>query len=116
MDSQPQRADRRIASIAAMMRVAGEEIAVTIANASSEGLMVRCDSPPDVGAEVEVHRADVRVLGQVMWRRGRRFGLRSKRELDLDALFAEVPPTAGDLLVAKTDRARSRKVWPSRRR
>lgn len=116
MDSQPQRAERRIAFIPAVMRIADKEIAVTIANASSDGLMVRCDSPPEVGAEVEVLREDARVSGRVMWRTGRRFGVSSDRVLDLDALFAQAPTTAKDLLVAKSDRVRSRKVWPKRRK
>ena len=116
MDSQPQRSDRRFAFIPALMRVADEEIPVMIANASTDGLMARCDAPPEVGARVEIARADVRLCGEVMWRSGRRFGLRSENPLDRAALVAQAPPWADDLILAKGDRVGSRIAWPKRRK
>lgn len=116
MSSQTVRGERRLANVPARMTVAGEERPVTIANGSAEGLMLRCDSPPDVGAWVEVRRGAARASGKVMWRHGRRFALRSEAPLDLAALFADLPTPAGELILDKTDRAKSRFAWPARRR
>ena len=116
MDSQPVRADRRYVFVAARMTVAGEQLPVTIANGSADGLLLRCDSPPAVGERIEVERGAARVNGEVIWRRGRRFGLRSEDALDLDALFVELPTPPEQLILAKADRAKSRLAWPARGR
>ncbi|WP_338467614.1 PilZ domain-containing protein [Novosphingobium sp. ZN18A2] len=116
MKEQTDRAGRRVALVAARMTVDGKAMPVTIANASSTGLMVRCDSPPDIGARVDVERGDARVSGKVVWRRGRRFGFHSTGPMDPAVLVGAQPRDALDLLLDKQDRVPSRIAWPPRRK
>ena len=83
----PSRTSRRITFAKAQMRDDSDWTEIGIGNISSTGLMVKCSEPPPVGAEVEIRRRSVRILGRVVWKSRSRFGLQSSETIDVEALL-----------------------------
>ena len=81
------REPRRAIIAPATMRDGVRESAVVIGNISSRGLMAKCDCLPAEGARVEIRHGELRILGEVVWTKDRRFGMRSDEPIDLGALF-----------------------------
>lgn len=77
------REDRSPILLAARMRDAEGWHDVTICNASSRGLMVRANPAPPTGSFVEVHKADICIVGQVKWSKESCFGLRTQDRIDV---------------------------------
>jgi hypothetical protein len=89
---------RRQTFISGKMRTTAEWIDVSIANVSATGLLVKCAAAPPVGTEVEIGRRGMRIMGEVVWSRGTRFGLRSFHEIDQAALVeAGLKPVGSDM-------------------
>jgi hypothetical protein len=86
MIKRPPREPRRQTFISGKMRTTAEWIDVSIANVSATGLLVKCPAAPPVGTKVEIGRRGMRIVGEVVWSRGTRFGLRSFHEIDQAAL------------------------------
>ena len=97
------------------MLVEGEWAEVTLANLSSTGAMVRCSTPPNVSDKVELRHRGVRIVGEVIWASGNRFGLRSDEDIDLAALTApsglQPDRRAADRPAPTTRRARARWIF-----
>jgi hypothetical protein len=94
----PAREPRRQTFIKAKMRISDEWFDIGIANVSATGLLVKCPTPPAVGTRVEIARRGTRIVGEVMWSRRTRFGLRSDEEIDQSALIeAGLQPLTSDL-------------------
>lgn len=83
------RAPRKTAFIKAHLQDGGEWQDVTIGNISTSGLMAKSQANPPVGAKVEIRRRGMVVTGEVVWSLPTRFGLRSFRSIDVDALTAD---------------------------
>ncbi len=61
---------------------------VNVVDLSSRGLGLHADDPPDRGSYVELRRGgNLVIVGQVMWSRGARFGLRTQDQVWLDGLL-----------------------------
>ncbi|MFN5085834.1 MAG: PilZ domain-containing protein [Novosphingobium sp.] len=82
------RAERLLRFARAHLRKGDGWIEVSIANASSTGLMVKCSEPPPAGSRVEIRRRGLTIGGEVVWAGQSRFGLASENEIDCEALFA----------------------------
>lgn len=83
------RSQRKIAFIKAQMRRGPDWQEVTIGNASETGLMVKCAEPPAAGAEVEIRRRGVCIIGKVVWATRTRFGMQATEPIDLEGLAAD---------------------------
>jgi hypothetical protein len=83
-----QRPLRKLTSIKAQMRVGDEWTEVGLANASTQGLLVKSSRAVEVGSEVEIRHRGVVITGLVVWATATRFGLESFNEIDLTALTA----------------------------
>lgn len=65
---------------------------VTIANVSTRGLMLVCESPPAKRSFIEVRHGSASIVGQVMWSEGPRCGVRTREPIDIPALLGQAPP------------------------
>lgn len=61
--------------LAAVLRHRGNECTVIVRDISERGVMVEADCLPEIGAAVELVRADLRAVGSVAWRCDDRAGL-----------------------------------------
>lgn len=85
---------RRVVTIPSRMQSGVAWVDVCIHNASSRGLMVATEIPPPQGSYVDIRRGSQVIIGRVVWRKGRFFGIRCQDRLDVDGLIAE-PRLAG---------------------
>ena len=60
-----------------------------IHNVSSRGLLVAVDEPPRPGTYVDIRRGTLVVIGRVMWRRDRFFGVRTQDRISVGVLVNE---------------------------
>ncbi|RZM10031.1 MAG: PilZ domain-containing protein, partial [Sphingomonas sp.] len=83
-------------------------------NVSSRGMLMAADAAPRPGSYVEVRRGTLLIVGRVMWRQDRCFGIRTQDRISVDALVSEprrrTAPPRGDGLPAGERRADSRLV------
>ena len=83
----PSRTSRRTVFVKAQMRDDLDWAEIGIGNISNTGMMVKCSHPPTIGAEVEIRRRSVRIIGRVMWTSRSRFGLQSNEPIDVETLL-----------------------------
>lgn len=82
------RATRRKVALPARLRADAGWVDVTMMNVSPGGFMVRTEEPVKTGAYVELRRGlDHKIVGRVVWKRGRDVGVRSQDPIDVDALL-----------------------------
>ena len=62
---------------------------VCMLNISSRGLLLQCESPPERGSYVEIRRAAHVIVGRVVWRKDRRFGLYTQEKLNIGAIASD---------------------------
>lgn len=60
-----------------------------IHNVSSRGLLIAADHAPDTGDYIEVRRGTLVIIGRVMWRKDRFFGVRTQDRVSAEALTRE---------------------------
>lgn len=82
------REDRHKVLIRAQMCVGGPPIDVCIRDVSSRGLLVQASEPPPRGAYVELVYGSAEVVGRVIWRKDRRFGIQSRERINVPALIS----------------------------
>ncbi|WBO23845.1 PilZ domain-containing protein [Sphingomonas abietis] len=83
------RETRRPVHIPSRMRSGAEWMDVCIRNVSSRGLLVESESPPAPGTYVDLRRGSQIVIGRVVWRNDRLFGVRAQDRIEIDALIKE---------------------------
>lgn len=88
------REPRRTVLIPSRMQVGAVWVDACIHNMSSRGMMLATDDPPAPGTYVDIRRGTQVVIGRVMWRKDRFFGIRTQDRLDLDAIVNEPRLTA----------------------
>lgn len=88
------REPRRKVLIQARIRIDGAWGDVCIRNISSRGLLAQAAAPPPRGSYVEIFRAKHIIIGRVVWRKDRRFGIHTQDRLDISAIVEE-PALAG---------------------
>ncbi|PAX06526.1 PilZ domain-containing protein [Sphingomonas lenta] len=71
------------------MNVSGRWVDVCVHNASSRGLLVAADEAPGTGAYIDIRRGTLVIIGRVVWRKGRFFGVRTQDRLSVQALVSE---------------------------
>ena len=99
--------------IPARMHVGPSWIEVVIHNLSSGGALVASDEAPDRGTYVEIRRGRQTIIGRVVWRKDRFFGIQAQGRLDIAAIINEPrlpsrPRSANDPGSSYERRAQSR--------
>jgi hypothetical protein len=78
--------------IRATMRAGGPRTDVCIRDISSRGLMVQANAPPPRGTYVDLDCAGHQVVGLVVWRKERRFGIQTRERINVAALAGRIAP------------------------
>jgi hypothetical protein len=86
------REPRRKVLIRATMRAGGPRTDVCIRDISSRGMMVQAGAPPPRGTFVDLDCAGHQVVGLVIWRRERRFGVQTRDRINVHALAGRIAP------------------------
>lgn len=86
------REPRRKVLIRATMRAGGPRTDVCIRDISSRGLMAQANTPPPRGTYVDLDCAGHQVVGLVVWRKERRFGIQTRERINVAALAARIAP------------------------
>lgn len=81
------RESRREVVIPAQMRSKGGWSDVTIRNISPHGMMLLAPFPPKPGTYVEVRKASLALVGQVVWVKGKTLGIKLIERLNFNALL-----------------------------
>ena len=102
------REDRRKVLIRAQLCAGGPQIDVCIRDVSSRGLLAQASQPPPRGTYVELFHGSAEVVGRVVWRKDRRFGVQSRERINVAALIAGLPATAPPRRSAAARRATAR--------
>jgi hypothetical protein len=86
------REPRRKVLIRATMRAGGPKMDVCIRDISSRGVMAQAGTPPPRGTYVDLDCAGHQIVGLVIWRRERRFGIQTRERLNVAALAGRIAP------------------------
>lgn len=62
---------------------------VVIHNLSAHGALIACDDAPDRGTYVDIRRGRQSIVGCVVWRKDRFFGIRAQGTIDIAAISNE---------------------------
>jgi hypothetical protein len=84
------REPRRKVLIRATMRAGGPRADVCIRDVSAHGMMVQAAMPPPRGTFVDLEWGDQQIVGLVIWRRERRFGIQIRDRIAAHALASRV--------------------------
>lgn len=95
--------------IPARMRACSSWTEVVIHNLSAHGALVACDDPPERGTYVDIRRGRQSIVGRVVWKKNRFFGIRAQGSIDVAAISDE------PRLSRKPEMARSASAFPDRR-
>lgn len=93
--------------IPSRMRSGAEWMDACIRNVSSRGLLLESENPPAPGTYVDLRRGSQIVIGRVVWRKDRLFGVRAQDRIEIDALLNEprlARPAAKPETTAKPER------------
>jgi hypothetical protein len=82
------------------LNIAGAWADACIHNVSSRGMLVATDAAAPPGSYVEIRRGTLVLIGRVVWREGRFFGVRTQDRISVEALVGEprrttAPPRPG---------------------
>lgn len=88
------REPRRKVMIRAVMRAGGPRTDVCVRDISSRGMMLQAGAPPPRGTFVELDCAGHQIVGLVIWRRERRFGIQTRDRINVHALANRLPAEA----------------------
>jgi hypothetical protein len=83
---------RRKVLIRATMRAGGPRSDVCIRDISTRGIMAQASAPPPRGTYVDLDCAGHQIVGIVIWRRERRFGIRTRERINVAALAGRIAP------------------------
>jgi hypothetical protein len=86
------REPRRKVLIRATMRAGGPRTDVCIRDISSRGLMAQAGAPPPRGTYIDLDCAGHQIVGLVVWRRERRFGIQTRERINVAALANRIAP------------------------
>lgn len=104
------RSNRRLVSLPAKLRSPSGWTDVVIVTASETGLLVKVESGPAVGEQVEVRHRSLSIHGRVIREEGRRLGIEADEPIDLDRLLAKAEIEAPAMDARRSD-LRSRLNW-----
>jgi len=75
--------------IPARMKAGPSWVEVVIHNLSSGGALLACDDAPKRGTYVDIRRGKQMIVGRVVWRKERFFGIQAQGRLDVSAIINE---------------------------
>jgi hypothetical protein len=75
----------------ATLEIAGRAITVKLRNLSAEGAQVEGADLPVEGTEVLFRKADLAVVGTLVWNKGKQAGIRFAQELEPDTVLNHIP-------------------------
>lgn len=81
------REPRQKVVIQAGMRTEGTRANICIRDISSGGLLIQTASPPPRGTYVEIFMGCHTIVGRVVWRKDRRFGIQTRERLNVTAVI-----------------------------
>jgi hypothetical protein len=70
----------------------GPRTDVCIRDISSRGMMIQAGAPPPRGTYVDLDWGGHEIVGLVIWRRERRFGIRTRERINVHALAGQASP------------------------
>ena len=105
------REPRRKVLIRATMRAGGPKTDVCIRDISSRGLMAQAGAPPPRGTYVDLDCGGHQIVGLVVWRRERRFGIQTRERINVAALAGRIAP---EVLAPKSPGGRASVPGPVR--
>ncbi len=99
--------------IPARMNTGPSWVEVVIHNLSSGGALLACDDAPSRGTYIEIRRGKQTIVGRVVWRKERFFGIQAQGRLDVAAIINEPrlasrPKSASDTDTSYERRSQSR--------
>ena len=83
------REPRRKVLIQARMRIEGAWADVCIRDISSRGLLLQAAAAPERGNYIEIFRAGHVIIGRVVWKNDRRFGVQTQDRMNIEALVQQ---------------------------
>ena len=83
---------RQTAMLQAKMRDSQSTRPVRVGDLSPKGMLVVSERPPSRGEFVDITIGGHHLAGQVRWVQGRRFGLRMRERIDVQAILSGRPP------------------------
>ncbi len=84
------------------MRTDGAWADVCIRDISSRGLLLQAAAAPERGNYIEIFRAGHIIIGRVVWKKDRRFGVQAQDRLNIEALVQQPLLSSHDRRVAAT--------------
>jgi hypothetical protein len=90
MDPKP-REERKTILVGARLRTERGWSDVTIANASSRGLMLQSVAPLERNEFIEIRYRQTCIVGRIVWTGGARCGVRTQDAVDVAALLSHAP-------------------------
>ncbi len=95
--------------IQARMHAGASWTDVVIHNLSAHGALVACDDAPDRGTYIDIRRGQQTIVGRVIWRKDRFFGIRAQESIDIAVITNEPrltrrPAASKDSDVSQPDR------------
>jgi len=86
------REPRRKVLIRASMRAGGPRTDICIRDISPRGIMAQAAAPPPRGTYVDLDCSGHQIVGLVIWRRERRFGIQTRERINVAALASRIAP------------------------
>lgn len=80
------RESRRSVRLKARMRLGRDWSDVTIANVSSRGMLLKCDTPPPAGTYIEICGPATALAARAVWVEGNYIGVRIQDRIDIDSM------------------------------
>ena len=96
------REPRRKVLIQARMRIEGVWADICIRDISSRGLLIQAAAAPERGSYIEIFRGPHVLVGRVVWKKDRRFGVQTQDRMDIEALVQQPLLSSPDRRVAST--------------
>jgi hypothetical protein len=96
------------------MRIEGAWADVCIRDISSRGLLLQAVAAPERGNYIEIFRAGHVIIGRVVWKNDRRFGVRTQDRMDIEALVQQPLLSTPERRVASARQEFSERISPPR--
>ncbi|UBS32829.1 PilZ domain-containing protein [Altererythrobacter sp. N1] len=109
MSRNANRAPRKAAFIKAKIRRNNDWADASIANVSTSGLMIKTQSPPEVGSIVELRHRGWNMQGEVVWNSRSRAGIRAFEPIDIAELTGN--SGLGQSVRSDTSRPTPKGIW-----
>ena len=91
------REPRRKVVVPARLNAGPKWVDAVVLNISSRGMLVRSETPIEVGTYIDLRRGRQVIIGRAVWTNGNQFGVRTQDRIDVEALLGELSrPSSAD--------------------